>query len=563
MNGKVVLGKRIRHLSRYQEIAQILIRNGFGWFLDEIGLTHMLTLPRRWFVDGQFTETMSLYERIRVVIEQLGPTFVKMAQVASLRTDVFPEALIQQLSRLHDDVPAMPNETVRHVIESEFQKPMEALFADFAELPIGAASIGQVHQATLHSGEVVAVKVQRPDIRRNIEVDVEILADIIHLAEKHFEWAKHYELSDVLQEFRRTLLNECDFTIEARNADRIRKMFEQDDTVYIPAIHWDFTTPKVLVMEYVDGIKFSDRTSLREMGFNPQILAKRTAKAVLTQILIHGFFHADPHPGNLAALPGNVILFMDFGMVGRLNSDMKRRLAGLIIGLRFRNTDLIIRALYRMGVVPADVDEGKLRRDVDELREKYYDVALSQVNISEPVRELLAVAFRHRIKIPPDLSLVGKTLVTIEGVVEHLDPTFRIMDVAEPFGKRLLKEQLDPKSIGRHAVSSMVDAAELLIELPRQIRLLTQQFRQGKAKVQVEIPVLQNALKQLERISNRLSFSVMLLAFSIFMSGLMIASSLAKTSNAVFNVPITDVGLAIGVLMAIALIWSIFKSGRM
>lgn len=563
MNGKVVLGKRIRHLSRYQEIAQILIRNGFGWFLDEIGLTHVLALPRRWFVDGQFTETMSLYERIRVVIEQLGPTFVKMAQVASLRTDVFPEALIQQLSRLHDDVPAMPNETVRHVIESEFQKPMEALFADFAELPIGAASIGQVHQATLHSGEVVAVKVQRPDIRRNIEVDVEILADIIRLAEKHFEWAKHYDLSDVLQEFRRTLLNECDFTIEARNADRIRRMFQEDDTVYIPAIHWDFTTPKVLVMEYVEGVKFSERTLLREMGFNPQILAKRAAKAVLTQILIHGFFHADPHPGNLAALPGNVILFMDFGMVGRLSSEMKRRLAGLIIGLRFRNTDLIVRALYRMGVVPADVDEGKLRRDVDELREKYYDVALSQVNISEPVRELLAVAYKHRIKIPPDLSLVGKTLVTIEGVVEHLDPTFRIMDVAEPFGKRLLKEQLDPRSVGRHAIASMMDAAELVIELPRQIRLLTQQFRQGKAKVQVEIPVLQDALKQLERISNRLSFSVMLLAFSIFMSGLMIASSLAKTSNAVFNVPITDVGLAIGVLMAISLIWSIFKSGRM
>ncbi len=563
MNRKVALGKRIRHLSRYQEIAQILIRNGFGWFLDEIGLTHVLTLPRRWFVDDQLTETMSLYERIRVVIEQLGPTFIKMGQVASLRTDVFPEALIQQLSRLHDDVPAMPSETVRHVIESEFQKPMEALFTDFSEQPIGSASIGQVHKATLHSGEVVAVKVQRPDIRRNIEVDIEILADMIQLAEKHFEWAKHYELSEVMHEFRRTLLNECDFTIEARNADRIRKMFRQDDTVYIPQIHWDFTTPKVLVMEYVEGVKFSERTCLRELGFNPQLLATRAAKAVFTQILIHGFFHADPHPGNLAALPGNVILFMDFGMVGRLNPELKRRLAALIIALRFRSTDLIVLALYRMGVVPADVDDGKLRRDVEELRDKYYDVALSQVNISESVRELLTVAYKHRIKIPPDLSLVGKTLVTIEGVVEHLDPTFRIMDVAEPFGKRLLKEQLDPRSIGRNAVASIVDAAELLIELPRQIRLLTQQFRQGKAKVQIEIPVLQNALDKLERISNRLSFSVMLLAFSIFMSGLMIASSLAKTSSAIFNVPITDMGLAIGVLMAISLIWSIFKSGRM
>ncbi len=559
----MLVGKRVRHLQRYREIAQILMKNGFGWFLDEVGLSQLLSLPLRTHRNPPLRDTLNLYERIRVVIEQLGPTFIKFGQVASLRPDLFPLDLIQQLSKLQDEVAPFPNSQVKQVIETDLGAPLSQIFMTFDETPVGSASIGQVHRAVLRTGEVVAVKVQRPDIRARIETDFEVMADIMDMAERHIEWARHYQLGEVVEEFRRTLMSELDYTIEARNAERIGNQFTNDITVRIPKIFWDFVTPRVLVMEFVEGIKLSDRQHLLEAGFDPKELAARASKAVFSQLLLHGVFHADPHPGNLAALPGHVILFMDFGMVGRLTPEMKQRLSGLIIGLMRRNTDMILRALHRMGVVPPDVNESKLRRDVEDMREKYYDMAMSQVNLGEAVRELLTVAFRHRIQIPAELSLVGKTLLTIEGVVEDLDPEFRIMDVAEPFGKELIKERLRPTTVSRQGYHLLLDVAEFAIDFPHQVRTLVQDLRNGKARVQIQIPETPKLLQKLDRIGNRLSFSILLLSFSIFMSGWMVASALDKSPTRIFQTPVTDVGVVVGLLMMTLLIWSIIKSGRL
>ncbi|MBX5437648.1 MAG: AarF/ABC1/UbiB kinase family protein [Alicyclobacillaceae bacterium] len=561
----VTLGKRVRHLHRYREIAQILIRNGFGWFIAEIGLADVIALPRRLLADRRVPPELaaSLYERIRVTLEELGPTFIKVGQVASLRADLFPAELVRQLAKLQDEVAPVPFAAIREQVEAELGQPLEEAFAAFDEVPIGSASIGQVHRAVLRTGEQVAVKVQRPHIEEQIQVDLEVLADIARLAERRLDWARHYQLSEVVDEFRRTLTAEVDYTVEARNAERIGRMFEHDDTVCIPAIHWDWTTPRVLVMEYVEGVKLNDLARLDEQGFDRKLLAARASHAVFTQLLIHGFFHADPHPGNLVALPGHRILFMDFGMVGRLTPEMKERLAALIVGLMRRNTDLILRALHRMGVVPPEVDERKLRRDVDELRDKYYDVPLSQVHLGEAVSDIFSVAYRHRIQIPPDLALVGKTLLTIEGVVETLDPEFRILDVAEPFGRRLLRERLDPRTWGRGALSAAFEAWEFFTDFPKQLQFLVREASRGRVRVQLEIPELRSVLTNLDRISNRLSFSLMLLAISIFVAGLMIASSLAKNAAKLWTAPVTDIGLAIGGLMVLLLIWSIVRSGRL
>ncbi len=562
MNGKIILGKRVRHLGRYKTVAHILIRNGFGWFIDEIGLTRLLTLPKRLWSDTEKKETLTTFERMRITLEQLGPTFVKIGQIASLRTDLLPAELTEQLTRLQDDVPPLAYHSVREIIESELGAELEDIFETFDEIPIGSASIGQVHRAVLCSGEIVAVKVQRPEIRRNIEIDFEILADMARLAEKRFEWAEHYELSSVVDEFRTTLLNELNFTSEGQNAERIGKMFVQVETVYIPKINWDFTTPKILVMEYAKGIKLNEYKALESGGYNRKILAARASKAVFTQILIHGFFHADPHPGNLAALPGNIILFMDFGMVGRLTPEMKGHLAGLIIGLIRRNTDLIIRALFRMGVVPDDINNDDLHRDIDLLRDKYYDIPLSQVNLGESVSDIFTVAYKHRIKIPADLSLVGKTLLTIEGVVTKLDPEFRIMDVALPFGRKLLKNQFKPRTVTKNVFGSVLDLADLANDLPRQIRQLMQDFRREKMKAELTIPEIQGFLNKLDRTSNRMTFSVVVLALSIFMAGVMIASAIRPTLS-IWRVPLMEFGMIMSALMVVFLIWSIFRSGRM
>lgn len=563
LNGRIILTKRVRHFRRFRTIAQILFRNGFGWFIDEIGLTHLLTLPKRLLKNSEHKESLSMSERIRITFEQLGPTFVKFGQVASLRTDLFPVDLTEELAKLQDEVPPLSFATIRSIIETELCTNLDEIFQTFYEVPIGSASIGQVHEAILHSGERVAVKVQRPDIQQNIEVDFDILTDIARLAEKRFEWALHYELSEVVGEFRRTLFNELNYTTEAQNAERLRKIFMQSKTIYIPEIYWNFTTKRILVMEYIDGVKLSDTVQLESGGFDRNLLASRVSNAVFTQIFIHGFFHADPHPGNLAAMPSDVIAFMDFGMVGRLTPDMKNRLSGLMIGLMRRNTALIVRALYRMGVVPQDIDERKLYRDIEFLREKYYDIPLSQVNLGEAVADIFNIAYKHRIKIPIDLSLVGKTLLTIEGVVENLDPAFRIMDVAVPFGKKLLKEQLNPKTITRNATDSAYDLAEFAIDFPRQMKNFLWEIRHERIKAQLEIPEIQGILNKLDRISNRLSFSVILLALSIFMAGLMVASSLSKSGSVIWNVPFAELGLFIGALMVALLIWSIIRSGRM
>ncbi len=563
MNGRVSLGKRIRHLTRYREITSILIRNGFGWFVDETGLARLLNFPR-WVLRGaQVREAPTAYERIRIAVEQLGPTFIKMGQVASLRTDLLPMELTEELARLGDEVPPMPFETVRKIVEKELGNPVEETFSEFSQTVIGSASIGQVHRAVLISGETVAVKVQRQDIRTNIEIDFEILADIARLAEKRFDWAQHYALAEIVEEFRRTLLDECDYAIEARNAERIYHQFEDDDTVYIPKVNWDLSTSRILVMEYVEGIKLDGDIRRVGVGLDPTVLATRVCNAVFAQIFIHGFFHADPHPGNLAALPGNVILFMDFGMVGSLTSDLKTRLGSLIIGLMRRNTDMIVRSLYRMGVVPDDIDDVKLRRDVERLRQKYYDVPLSQVNIGESVQDIFTVAYLHRIRIPADLSMVGKALVTLEGVVEHVDPTFRIMDVAESFGRRMVREQMDPRNLVKEALGTGADAAEFLIDFPRQLRLLLRDARAGKTRVQLRTPELDNVLHKLDRVTNRITLSVMILSLSIFMAGLMIASSIARPKASFLHVPLTDVGLVAGLIMVAALVWSIIRSGRL
>lgn len=562
MAGRQILGRRVRHLSRYKDIAQILVANGFGWFIDELGLADAITMPLRVFTDRSGRETLTTYERMRQVIEQLGPTFIKLGQVASLREDVFPKAFIEQLARLQDEVPPIAFDQVKAIVEDELGHPLTQIFQAFDEVPVGSASIGQVHRAVLQSGEEVAVKVQRPDISRKIEVDLDILMDLARLAERHFDWAEHYELSQVVEEFRVTLMNELNYTVEARNAIRLRKIHASDETIRIPDILWDWTTSRVLTMEYVRGIKLSNRALLEEAGYDVHLIAERVASATFTQMLMHGFFHADPHPGNLAVLPDHSVLFMDFGMVGRITPDMKQYLSGLIVALMRRDSDAIIRVLYRMGVVPNDIDENRLRRDVDGLREKYYDLPFTQIELGDAVGELFGIAYRHRIKIPSDLTLVGKTLITVEGVVEGLDPSFRILDVAEPFGRTLLRDRLHPKNLTRASLRGALDVFDFINDVPKQIRTILKEARAGRIKVQLEVTEVDKLVRQLVRIGNRLSFSITLLAFSIFMAGLLIATVLKKSPSALWSFPTTEVGVVVGLFLLCLLIVSIWRSNK-
>ncbi|NTZ17553.1 2-polyprenylphenol 6-hydroxylase [Paenibacillus sp. JMULE4] len=557
-----MIGKRMRHISRYRDIAIALIRHGFGIVVEEIGFAQFLSLPQRMFFEPKKKDPKSVGERIRLVLQELGPTFVKLGQIASTRPDLLPEEIIRELEKLQDRVPPFSFQEVRGIIQEELADEPDNIFQHFEDTPLAAASIGQVHQAVLRSGEKVAVKVQRPNIASVIETDLEILQDLAALAEHRLEWAARYQIRIMVDEFSKSLRAELDYTMESRNAEKIAKQFGNDPAIYVPKVFLEYSAKKVLTMEYVDGVKLNEPDKLKQYGYNPKNLAERLAKAIFHQIFNNGFFHGDPHPGNVLVLPGEVIAFIDFGMVGRLSPEMKYHFSSLVIALMRQSTDGVIKAILRMGLVPDDVNMAQLRGDVEQLREKYYGVPLSQISLGEAVNDLFRTAFRHSIRIPPDLTLLGKTLLTVEGVVEKLDPAFRIFDIAEPIGRQLLKERLHPKSVSVTVWNRVSDYGELLLDLPKHMKEVTSLIKQGRLRLEIAVPELDLFLKKLDRISNRLSFSIVLLSFSIIMVGVIIGSSLGRQSTLLWQFPAIEMGLGLAMIMFLWLLYSIFKSGR-
>ncbi|WP_270584555.1 ABC1 kinase family protein [Bacillus smithii] len=557
-----MIGKRIRHISRYRDIAITLIRNGFGMVVEETGIAQFLSLPQRLFFEKKEKASKSVGERIRIVLEELGPTFVKLGQIASTRPDLIPEEIIRELEKLQDHVPPFSFQEVREIVQNELGEEIENIFLHFEDVPLAAASIGQVHRATLHNEEQVAVKIQRPNITTVIETDLEILQDLATLAEQRSELAAKYQIRDMMDEFSKSLREELDYTNEARNAEKIANQFKADSTIYVPKVFWEYTTKKVLTMEYVEGVKFNEIDQLKKNGYNLKNLAERLAKGIFQQIFIGGFFHGDPHPGNVLVLPGEIIAFLDFGMAGRLTPDMRYHFSSLIISLMRQSTDGVIHSISAMGLIPDDVNMKQLRADVERMREKYYDVPLSQIRLGEAVNDLFRLAFQHSIRIPADLSLLGKTLLTVEGVVENLDPEFSILDIAEPFGRRLLKERYHPKNVAETVWKQVSDYGELILDFPKHMKEFTSLVKRGRLRMEVGIPELDLFLKKLDQISNRLSFSIVLLSFSIIMVGIIIGSSMNRQSTLLWKFPAIEMGFVVATLMFFWLLYSIFKSGR-
>jgi ubiquinone biosynthesis protein len=528
-----------------------------------LGLLELLSVPKRLFVQSnEKIRTKTMGERVRLFLEELGPTFIKMGQIASTRPDLIPAEILHELEKLQDRVPPFSLEDVQRIIELELGATIDDLFEEFQETSLAAASIGQVHYAVLKSGERVAVKVQRPYISTVIETDLEILQELAMLAELRLEWASRYQIQDIVKEFSKSLRAELDYTIEARNMERVAKQFENDSKIQIPKVYCDYSTQKILTMQYVEGIKLSEENKLDDQGYNRKVLAERVVHAIFQQIMIEGFFHADPHPGNVFALPGDAIVFIDFGMVGRLTSEMKNHFASLVIAMMRQSTDGVIKAISRMGLVPDNVNMQQLRSDVDQLREKYYNVPLRQISLGGAVNDLFSVAYRHHIRIPTDLTLLGKTLLTMEGMVGQLDPELSIVKIAEPFGRQLLKERYHPKKMTENVFNYFIEYGEILSELPKRIHDLTSVMKKGKMHMEITIPELDLFLTKLDRISNRLSFSIVLLSFSIIMVGLIIGSALSRQTTLLWKIPAIEIGFVVATLMFVWLLFSIFKSGR-
>ena len=429
-----MLEQTLRHFHRYQEIVTVLIRNGFGFILFE----HLASGGKGVPADVNLVQ---LGQRVRQVLGELGPTFMKIGQFASTRPDIIPKPILRELEQLQDRAPLIRIEEVRWTIEKELGAPTKELFREFNPSPLAAASIGQVHYAVLHTGEPVVVKVQRPNISRVIQTDLEIIKDALTLIEQRFPKTKEYSLQEILGEFSKWLEKELDYMTEGKNAEKIAKGFKGDPQVVIPGIFWQFTTRRVLTMAYVDGVKLNDRQKIASLHYDKQTIAAHLSKALLQQILRDGCFHGDPHPGNIFVLSGGRIAFVDFGIVGELTPLMKRRFADLISAMTRRNTPSMVKAMLQLGVVPQNVDSDRLRQDLDELRRKHLDIPIAQTSLAELVNDLLTMTFNHRIELPSDFILLGKSLLTLEGIIHEFDPTLSVADLAKPFRFQFIRER--------------------------------------------------------------------------------------------------------------------------
>lgn len=557
---------RYRHLKRYRQIANSLFRHGFGYLLTQSGLTRFLPSVRRAQKNEETFSHSTRARRLRKLLEELGPTFVKFGQLLSTRPDLVPRDILDELSLLRDRVSPFPYSEARSIIEREMGKPLDEIFAAFEEEPIAAASVGQVHRALLHEGDEVVVKVRRPHITGQMRLDLEILLEMARLADRHTSWGAVYHFGDVVQELQRAVSNELDYLTEAENMEQVRANLRHRRDILIPKVYRQYTTSAVLTMEHISGIRLDRQDQIAATGKKPQEMVRLLVDAIFEQIFDHGLFHADPHPGNLAVSGDGQLILMDFGIVGRLRGERRRQFILFLLGTVNRNPRQIVRSLANMGILSRRIDRKALRRDVEYLMDRYLDVPLGKIELGKTVREILSLAFEYHIRIPPEFTLLAKTLMTLEGVIEELADDLKLLELLKPYTGRLIKERFSPAAVKESVSEQFWETTDFLFSLSRRLNELFERMEVDGFPLQVNYPDLDKAFSHMDRLANRISFSIVLLALSLVIAGLIISSALVATitgETALWRLPIIETGFIIAGGMSVWLLWAILRSGRL
>jgi len=558
-----LIGRAYRHVERYAEILGILFKFGFGDFINSLNVEHYLDFGRRMLFLKKSREPiqhLSRAERLRMALEELGPTFIKLGQVLSTRTDLIPREFIVEFEKLQDKVQPVEFEKIRQVIDIELKGSGETTFSDIDAEPLASASIGQVHRARLHDGEDVVIKVQKPGIRRMIEVDLEIILHIALLMEKHLEGWDRYQPTKVVEEFGRTMEHELDYTIEASYMERFAAQSLDDEHYYVPKVFKEYVTPRVLTMEYVDGIKSSSFGKLHELGYNPHEIAMHGSRIILTQIFVHGFFHADPHPGNVLILPQNVICFLDMGMVGRLDSITRELIADLIMGLNKRDAPRVTDALISITVTDEEPDHRYLENDVSDFMDRHFYKPLKQMKFGILIQQLFELTSKYHLRMPTDVLMLIRALNALEGLGGNLDPEFDMIEIAAPFVHELQMQKLNPANLGTELVEFSAKLFRNLKTMPDDLQTVLKMTRQGKLKIVFEHRGLESYLQTQDRTGNRLAFAIVLASLIIGSSAIIHANIPPKWHD----IPLIGLaGFLIAGVMGFWLLISILRSGRM
>jgi ubiquinone biosynthesis protein len=557
------VNRNIRTIRRYRTILGVLIKYGFGHFVEQLNIDYYLELGKRIVTLDKIPkdlERLSQAQRLRLAMEELGPTFIKLGQLLSTRPDVLGSAYIHEFSKLQDKVPGFSFEEVNAQIQRELGYPAEELFAEFSTTPLAAASIAQVHRGKLRSGEEVVFKVRRPGIVKIVETDIDVLMGLAYLIEQHIPTVALYDPVGLVKEFRRSIMRELNFTREGRTVDRFAVNFAESETVYTPKIFWDYTGDIVLTMEYVDGIKISALEELTAQGYDLKEVASRGADAFLKQVLDFGLFHADPHPGNVFILPDQVICMLDYGMVGRLGQDLKDQLIDLLQALLNRDVDKIISQLLYSGELTDDSDIKNLRRDLHDFIEDYYDIVLQDIKVGKLLSEFIEILTHHRIHFPADFMILAKALVIMEGVGRQLDPEFNMINHMRPYVNKLVFERFSPKNISEQAGRIVQAYSSLAKNLPQDIKEFVNRLNRNKFKIDLEHRGLEKLVTDLDRSSNRVSFAVVI-------GSLIVGSSLVMQIDKgpmILGFPLLGLlGYSIAGFLGLWLAIGILRSGRL
>lgn len=555
-----VIGRTYRHFNRYRQILGVLFKYGFGDVLNRLKIDQYIEAGLQIISKNRrdHVEKTTRAERVRVVFEELGPTFIKLGQIISTRPGLIPSEFIEELSKLQDKVPPFPYAHVKEIIKNELGRDPLEIFHSFDETPLASASIGQVHRARLADNENVVVKIQRPAIRKQIEIDLEIMLHLATLMENNIEEMAMYRPVRVVEEFANTLAKEIDYTVEATNMERFGRLFQRDPTVYIPKVYRETTTTSVLTMEYIEGIKASETDKLKQANLNPRLITSRGVNLTLKQVFIYGFFHADPHPGNFFILPGNVIGLIDFGMVGVVDRPTREIFVDLLDSVVHRNAPIAAQALLKLTSYEEEPDIHYLERELSDFMGRHLYKPLKDIEFGTLMQHLLELLFHHKLVLPPDIYLMIKALGTVEGVAKKLAPGFDMVAQIAPFLAKVKIARTYPQRIASDILGFAGDMNTFVQQFPKDLLDISRLLRRGKFNVQMEHRGLDKYIAAQHQINNRLSFSIIIAALLVG-SALIVISD---TPPLLYGISLIGIiGFLAAAVMGIWLLVAIFRKG--
>jgi len=561
----IPFGRQLRSLGRLGHVGTVLTKHGFGWLVLRLHLARLVPFRKRLLRGrgaGEEEADPSTAARVARVLEELGPTYVKLGQVLGSRTDLLPPAFIAEFRKLQDRVAPFPTVAARAEIERELGGPVEDFFDDFGPEPFAAGSIAQAYAARTKDGVPVVVKVRRPGIRELLETDVDILGGLADLAERYVPEYRIFRPVLMVEEFAQTVRREVDFIAEASNTQRFREAFADDPHIRVPHVLWELTSSGVLTMERLKGVLVYDAEALVSAGADRKALAAHFTNCFMRQYFELGLFHSDPHPGNLVVLPPDVVGILDFGQVGRLSDTMRSKLGTALVASINRDFDIVLDVFDDLAALPDDVDSERLKGDLAALVDKYAGVPLRLMNLKDLFDEITATARRHRVVLPRDFILLGKSLVTMGGVALELDPETSMVEVVRPKVRRLMADKVSPRRLAHHGMTSAYHLIALAEQGPRSLRQLIRKLMRGRLQILFRHENLERFITELDRSSNRI-------AFSMIVASIILGSAVVMQANVGPNVPYTQVpmlgllGFLLAGLLGVWLVIAILRSGRL